>query len=188
MLKELFLDTETTGLDYRQHGVIQIAGAIRIDDEIKEKFDLLGQPMPGKLIEQKALAVNKRTPQEIEKFKSGQELYKDFIGILGEYIDKYDRADKFHLIGYNIRFDEDFLRQLFMDNQDVYWGSWVYYPPIDVMNLVAVKVMKERSELPNFKLGTVAERYEIKAEGDLHDAGTDIEITMKLFDKIRKMK
>lgn len=112
---------------------------------------------------------------------------RELTTLLGKYIDKYDRNDKYHFIGYNARFDADFVRKLFEKNGDQYFGSWFWFPPIDVMNLAAVDLLKLRNTLPNFKLATVIEKYGIKSEEEkeLHDAYTDVRLTQKLFNKLK---
>lgn len=48
-MKLLFFDLETTGTLVNKHGIHQISGAVVIDGEIKEKFNLHVQPTPPKL-------------------------------------------------------------------------------------------------------------------------------------------
>jgi DNA polymerase III alpha subunit (gram-positive type) len=46
--------------------------------------------------------------------------------------------------------------------------------------------MDSRDEMKNFKLGTVAERLGLSAEGDLHNAFVDIILTKDIFQIIYK--
>lgn len=39
-MKLLYIDTETTGVDPMQNGIVQISGCIEVDGELKEEFDL----------------------------------------------------------------------------------------------------------------------------------------------------
>lgn len=185
-MKQLFIDTETTGTDPQVHGLIQIAGSVRIDGEVKERFDIKARPNLGKDVEAEALKVNGRTFEEIMAWPDSKTMYDTFVGILGKYVDKFNRSDKFHLLGYNVRFDEEFVRQLFRDHGDVYWGSWVFYPPIDVMALAADRLMNVREKMDNFKLVTVAARLGLDVSGKLHDAAYDIEVTEKMFDFLHR--
>ena len=105
---------------------------------------------------------------------------------MNKYIDPYNKRDKFALIGYNAKFDYDFLRKWFEKQSFSYFGSFVWFPPIDVMNLAAFDSIERRSEIPNFKLGSLAKAYGINLiEDDLHDAFYDISITRDLYHRLR---
>ncbi len=64
-MKLLFFDLETTGTLVNKHGIHQLSGAVIIDGEIKEKFNLHVQPNPKALIEQAALDVAGVTREQI---------------------------------------------------------------------------------------------------------------------------
>ena len=84
----------------------------------------------------------------------------------------------------NASFDNQFLRAWFTQCGDNYFGSWFWYPPIDVMALAGIRLMHVRHELKDFKLGTVCEYFGIKPQGELHDAYVDIDLTEKLYRKL----
>ena len=44
--------------------------------------------------------------------------------------------------------------------------------------------MGVRHELPNFKLETVASHFDIKPQGEAHDAMTDIRMTMEIYRRL----
>jgi hypothetical protein len=89
---------------------------------------------------------------------------------------------KFHFVAYNAVFDAKHLRAWFEKNNDVYFGSWFFHPPIDVMGLAAVVLMNKRSSLPDFKLVTVAKVLGVKVdETKLHDAAYDIRLTREMY-------
>ena len=102
----------------------------------------------------------------------------------------WDKTDKFHVVGYNSRFDEDFFRQFFRncsETQKDYqygngYGSYFWTPSIDVMQIAARKLMGKRGELllPNFKLQTVCKAFGIE-ETDWHNALADIKATIQLY-------
>ena len=181
MSKLCFIDTETTGTDPLKNGLIQLAGLIEIDGQEKESFNFHLQPFLNDTIEENALMVNKTTKEELKSFQEPEEVYSDFSKILGMYVDKYNRNDKFFFVGYNARFDADFVRSFFEKNNDKYFGSWFWFPPIDVMNLAIVRLLQQRATMVNFKLGTIAIELGLKPEGDLHDALTDIRLTKQIF-------
>lgn len=186
--KKVFIDVETTGVDHMLNGIIQIAGTISFftDEGLSdmESFNYNVAPFPSDVIEDKALEVNKVSREQIAAYPSPQEVYGKLRNLFGKYCDKYDRQDKMFFIGYNSRFDYDFMRSWFEKNNDVYFGSFFFFPPIDVMNLAIVDLIKHRHLLPNFKLETVSKHCGITTEGMLHDADVDIELTKRLYIKL----
>ena len=106
---------------------------------------------------------------------------------MGKYIEKFDRNDKFHFIAYNANFDDNFMRSFFKKNNDNYYGSWFYWPPLDVANLAGAYLANSRSKMINFKLMTVANFLGFEADsGKAHDALYDIETTIKVFDYLKR--
>lgn len=184
-MKLFYIDVETTGLNPDKNGIIQIGGIIEIDGKEKEHINFSICPFPNDIIDEKALEVNRMTKDEILAFPPPSKTYHDLTRLILKYISKYDRTDKFHFIGYNSRFDDDFLRSWFKKCGDVYYGSYFYFPSIDVMNMAAIKFMETREVFANFKLMTVAKAAGIEIDNNkAHDAMYDIEITKKLFYKL----
>jgi len=181
--KILFYDLETTGTNPMIHGIHQISGRIEIDNETKEIFDFKVRPREGCQIVDDALKVSNVTKEQIMEYPHPREVYRDLINLLSKYVEKYEKTDKLHLAGYNIlAFDNQFLRQFFIDNNDQYFGSWFWPDSIDVYSLASNKYKQERSAFPNFQLRSVAKYAGIEVdESRLHDAQYDIEICMNLY-------
>jgi len=194
MYKLCFIDTETTGLDPQKNGLIQIAGKLillganneNILDDVFS-FNYKVKPFSGDIIEDQALSVNKTTKEEIATFTEPNVIYHQFSDELCKYVDKYNKADKFFFVGYNARFDYDFMRAFFEKNDDRYFGSFFFFPPLDVMNIAIWNLIRERKTLPNFKLETVANYLGITMDGGFHDAMKDIQITIEIFLKYLKV-
>ena len=129
--------------------------------------------------------LDKLSLEAIEKYPLSKEVFGKFKAFLAKYIDPYNKLDKAFFVGFNARFDADFVRVWFEANGDIHFGSWFWYPPIDIMQLAAIKLMKERSELPNFKLSTVCQHFGIEFdETTAHDALYDIQKTRELWQKL----
>lgn len=188
MDKILFFDLETTGVKFWQNGIHQIAGLVEIDGEVVEKFDFKVRPNPRAVIEAEALAVGNVTEEQIKAYPPMQTIHKQFTAMLGKYVNKYDKTDKFHLCGYNnMGFDNNFLRTFFSHNNDDYFGSWFWSNSLDVMVLATQHLLYERYSMPNFKLMTVAKHFGIEVdESRLHDGVYDVEITRDIYLKIIK--
>ena len=102
------------------------------------------------------------------------------------FLKSFDKKDKFHLVGYNnASFDNPFFRAFFVQNSDVYFGSWFWSDSIDCMVLASNKLRSKRSELVDFKQSTVAKYLGIEIdESKLHDAEYDIKICIQIFNKL----
>ena len=187
-MKLMYVDTETTGIETPDCGIIQIAGIIEIDGQVREDFNIKCRPYENDVISQEALDIHGITLEEIQGYHmDGLEAHKKLTAILSRYVDRYDKKDKFQIVAYNARFDADHLRAWFHKAKDKYFGSWFWHPPIDVMGVCAATMIKTRPRLENFKLGTVCKHHGIPvAEEEQHDAVYDVSITRTLWRKLAK--
>ena len=187
MEKLFFYDLETTGVMHWKNGTHQISGAVVIDGEVKESFNFNVQPHPKSIIEEEALNIAGVTREQIMAYPPMREVYDLIILMLSKYVDKYNKQDKFHLVGYNnSSFDNQFFRAFFVQNGDVYFGSWFWSDTIDVMVLASNKLKGEREKLANFKQFTVAKYLGIEVdETQLHNAEYDIKICMELYNIVK---
>lgn len=183
-MKQLFLDVETTGTDPSIHGTWQLAGHVVIDDVEKERFRLECQPLPGQMVSKQAMEATRMEIDRLRTMPPAVDTFREFKKILSRHVDKYNKKDKFELIGYNARFDADFTRAWFENLGDVYWGSWFWFPPIDVMNLCMFMLQRRRGELENFKQSTVASFLNVEFEGPAHEADHDIDVTRRLYQRL----
>lgn len=169
--KLLFFDLETTGVKFWRNGIHQIGGIVDIDGHEAERFDIRLAPNPAATIEQEALDVAGVTLEQVQSYQP---------------MNKFDKRDKMYLVGYNnAGFDNSFLRALFQQCGDKYFGSWFYPNCMDVYVMVTPFLMGVRNDMENFKLMTVARTMGIEINEDkLHDATYDIELTRDIFYKI----
>lgn len=183
MSKLLFFDLETTGVMHWRNGIHQIAGMVVIDGQVKEQFNFKVRPNPNAVIDESALAVGNVTREEIMGYEEMYDVHYRFLKMLQKYVNKFNKNDKFHLVGYNnASFDNQFLRAFFVQCEDKYFGSWFWSDSIDVMVLAANALKDERAKLENFKLKTVASYLGIMVdESRLHDAMYDIELTLAIY-------
>ncbi len=183
-MKLLFFDLETTGVNPGKNGIHQISGEIVINGKTMERFDFNVQPNPKCVIEEQALQVAGVTREQVMAYPPMDVVYRDFVSMLGKYVDKYNKTDKFFLVGYNnASFDNQFLRGFFLQNGDKYFGSWFWSNSIDVMVLASAHLAERRTEMENFKLATVANFLGVQVdENSLHDAYYDIYLTKAIYD------
>ena len=187
-MKICFIDTETTGLDSKRHGIIQIAAIMEIDGVEAGRFETFLRPASTCACDAKALEISGHTVEEIRGFKPEPDAFRDFMDFLGAHVSKFDKTDKAIFSGYNAPFDNEFVRQLFERNGDKFFGSWFWSGTVDVMGLALLKLADQRAGMENFKLGTVASHVlgfhrvqELSEANGLHNAMTDIEITRENF-------
>lgn len=186
-MKLLFFDLETTGVNFWQHGIHQMSGEIYIDGKFQDEFNFHVQPNPKCKVEPEALAVGNVTAEQIAAYKPMNEVYKELIELLGKHVDKYNKKDKFFLVGYNnASFDNQFLRAWFVQNGDQYFGSWFWANTIDTMVLATNKLMSIRPDMTDFKLKTVAAALGIEVdESQLHNAKYDLHLTQCIYYKTK---
>lgn len=187
-MKILYIDTETTGLDDETCAIWQLSGIVEIDNKEVETFNIFMKPNPDQNINLGALEATKSSFDLINKGISQFEGYNQFIYILDKYINKYDTNDKFFMVGYNNHsFDSNFIRKFMKMHGNTYYGSYFWHPGIDVMLIAAYAAMKDRQNLENFKLTTVAKSLGINViEEKLHDALYDINLTKEIFKLIQQ--
>jgi len=184
-MKLIYLDIETTGIPCPASGLIQLSGAIEIDGEFKEQFNFRMRPFPEDVVSDEALTVNGASRADLAVYDESARVFEQFVDLLGKYVDRYDRSDKFHLVAYNARFDADHLRAWFEKCGDRYFGSWFWHPVIDVMGLASVVLMRERPDICGYKLVTLAEAMGLHVDEDaVHDAVYDAELTRQLFPRL----
>jgi len=188
MSKLFFYDLETTGVRYWKNGIHQISGKIVINGKTKETFNYKVKPYKDALIEDEALEVAGITRADLQSYEEMDVVYRKLVKMLGKYVDKYTKHDKFYLVGYNnASFDNQFFRAFFTQMGDNYFGSWFWSNSIDVMVLATMQLTAVRDVMPNFKLSTVAHYYDIKVdESMLHDALYDIELTEQIYNQFVK--
>lgn len=179
MSKVLWIDTETTGLDPDKNAMIQLAYLVEIGGGVVEEGDFLIRPFEGAKVDEKALEINKRSGAEIMAFDELGLVMKDFKKILAKYVNKFNKLDKFVLAGYNVSFDEQFLRSAFTLTKDKFFGSWFFWPKREVASYVSEHIAEQGLRLKNYKLETLCKHFSIEIQA--HEAMSDIAATRDLY-------
>ena len=116
-MKLFFFDVETTGTNPAKNGIHQISGEIVIDGETKESFDFKVKPNPKAIIEDEALKISGVTVEQIMSYPDMKTIYLELVKMMSKYVDKFNKLDKFFLVGYNnASFDNQFFRGFFLQN------------------------------------------------------------------------
>ena len=184
MTKLLFIDTETTGLDAKRNDIITLSGVI---EDTEQKFQPVSfnyemQPYDYNTIQQTALDINKLTVEKIKTFEQPNTAVGRFIALLDNYVDRYDKNDKFTVVGYNVKFDLEFLRVTFEKAGEKYFGSYINGYPIDVYELLKYLNIVKGWNVDKQNLWRYVEMYNLKLEGqEFHNSMSDILYTRQLF-------
>lgn len=186
-MKLLYLDTETTGITDNS-AVVQIAGAIEIDGEVVEWFNIRCRPHLNADISESALEVIGFTLEELNREQEPINALFEFETLLQKYVDKYNKNDKFIMISHNHPFDFRMLYNFYKRLNNNYLGSFLNFKlNVCTLNLIkSLQVMEILPILENNKLGTWCNYFNIKLE-NAHDALEDIRATRKLYKHIEKL-
>jgi len=184
-MKIIYVRIETTGIACPESGLVQLTGAVEVDGEVKERFNFPMRPFPNDIVSQEGIGQNSASARELAARDNPARVFEKFVALLDRYVDRYDRFDKFHLVAYNARFDAEHLRAWFEKNRDRYFSSWFWHPAIDAMNFAATVLMGARSDVVDFKLGTVAELLGVFVEQErVHEPEYAIELTRIVFGRL----
>ena len=184
MIKSLYIDLETTGLNPILNGIVQVAVIIELDGKVKDSDTLATNvaPLEGDEITAKALEVTGLDEQVIKTYPNPHKVFGDLKQLFGKYVDPFNPQDKYFFVGYNAYFDYQFMRNFWNKMNDKYFGSWFWYPPLDVMILAQYFLRRERHKLKRFTLSDVAKYLGIPVEDSkLHGAVYDTELVRTVY-------
>ncbi len=176
-----YTDTETTGLDPNVHEVIQAAFIIEENGKILGENEFTFRPKNFDVISQESLDVNGITVAELKKYPPAHLSFARMEKWLNQFIDRFDKNDKMYPVGYNVKFDIQFMVSLFESNNNPYFGSYFNFKTIDLLSLMYLHDFMGTHKLKNYKLGTVSEHYGLSPS--THDAMDDVRTTRELCHK-----
>ena len=184
-MKFLYLDTETTGVNPKEDSIFQIS-CIYVDTDAPEirpeEYDFKLAPYKNKGLSLMAAEKTGMTDEVINSYTQQDLVFKKFQEKICAKVNPRDRKDKMFLLGYNVSFDDSFLREWFSFNGDRYYGSYFWNPCLDAMPLAGLRLMATRPLMPNFQLSTVYEALTGKDLEGAHDAMADVRATKEIFD------
>ncbi|MDD5549342.1 MAG: 3'-5' exonuclease [Sulfurovaceae bacterium] len=175
-----YIDTETTGLDAKKHGIVQIACLIVEDHKIIDEIDLLIDPFSYKencVCDDKALEINGRTLEEIEHFPNSDDQLQKFV----DFLSNHTVEDKLQVAGYNVDFDIGFIKDWF-SSCDGKFSDFFNYKTLDILSLVRHVEYMGIVEMESHKLADACAYFEIPLIA--HDALNDIKATYRLHEEI----
>ncbi|MBA7621073.1 3'-5' exonuclease DinG [subsurface metagenome] len=190
MTKLFWVDLETTGTQ-PGHEITECAFIIEINGKVKSERNILVRPLaidPNNVesgvvrpIDDEALAITGCSVEDLKSSGriSGKELYRSLLDVVETYVDKFNRDDKFIMAGHNVSFDQRFLKALWDQCGDQYFGSWFFWETLNLLDVVKVWQVVIGKRLESKKLSDIAEYFGIPLEK--HQAINDIKATRDLF-------
>jgi DNA polymerase III epsilon subunit family exonuclease len=169
----IVLDLETTGASPTTGCAITEIGAIAIrGGEILEEFSSFVNPQVA--LPEYIVNLTGITDEMLMDAPLINEVFPDFI----EFIDLHEHV---HLVAHNAPFDLGFLKAAAAQLSH----TWPKYEVIDTVKL-ARRVI-ERSEIENYKLGTLSQFFNTKALPNhraLDDVKTTVEVLHRLIERL----
>lgn len=183
-MKLLLIDTETTGLIPGQHCVVQVAVRITANPGEVKSFSFLLKPRKGAQVADEALKVQGITREDLQSDErySYTDGFHRFQSLLKQFVDPFNKRDKFHVFAYNQDFDQRFLRQFWADHDDNCFDSWFWSPWHCVWGMAGLRIIDQRPSLKSTKLCDMAKFLDIDtAPCKLHDAAGDVALTAQVL-------
>lgn len=185
MLKLCILDCETTGLDNRKCALVQLSGKVMINKEVVSTFDFKIRPFEDSEIQDEALKVNGLTLEELMSYPAPSEALVQIKEYFYQFVDHDDPKDLLIPVGYNVKFDEGFVKSLF-NKLNAYnsYKNIFSHRTIDVMGMALAYLFNtgEAEKMEKFHQYNVADALGISYNKDgLHEATEDASICEKIF-------
>ncbi len=184
MIKCLWVDTETTGLDPHKHEIVQLAGIIEAPGVLATEFNYKVAPLDFESISDEAMKVHGMSIEEVKKHASPKDVHMEFKKLLYGYVSPYDPMDKLILCGQNVQFDSNMLRSFFAKQGDKYWDSLVTSGHFDLRFLsAALEVYCDKKIFKKYNLSAICDIMNVSLS-QAHDAMHDIKATRECCLKI----
>ena len=169
----IVLDLETTGASPANGCAITEIGAIAVrGGEVLEEFSSFVNPQVA--LPEYIVNLTGITDEMLVDAPLISEVFPDFIDFI-------DRHENVHLVAHNAPFDIGFLKAAATALSHI----WPKYEVIDTVKL-ARRVI-DRSEIPNYKLGTLSQFFDTKALPNhraLDDVKTTVEVLHRLIERL----
>lgn len=156
------VDTETTGLSAGRDEIIEVAAILFDSWTPITKFETLLKP-------------KKEIPRDITKLTGiSNEMVSDSPAFYEILDSLYDFIGNYNIVGHNLKFDMGFL---YKNGLDTFSQKRKYFDTLDI----ARKTLKD---MPNYKLETLSNYYNIRDNSTAHRALSDCLATGYLFNNL----
>jgi DNA polymerase-3 subunit epsilon len=183
--KVVWFDTETTGVDHKENGLVQLAAVYEESRKVLDTFEIKCKPFKGQIVTAEACKVHGFKINDLRTdpaFVDPLIAHAKFVEFLARRINKFDKGDKAYCGGQNITFDINFLSAWFEKCGDGYLGSFLARGKrLDVLSVVSLAEYAGLLKVDNFKLETLAAHFGVELKA--HDALSDILAAREIFYK-----
>jgi DNA polymerase III epsilon subunit-like protein len=184
----LILDTETTGLDPKTHGLITLSMVVETDSK-RKIWNGLNTEWRIKSIDASALKVNNFLLSELSRAPdaSWQALdYENFVYSFVDFLIQHSEQVEF-LVGMNVQFDISFIKKA-CEDFNIKIDSLLPRKQIDP--LVFASCLKDMGMLSpsikNINSKSLYDFYEIDYSKGFHSSDQDCKFTWELWQKMKK--
>lgn len=196
--KYLLIDTETTGLDPRKNAVIEIGAQIlsdRLEVVETDPFRVLIRPHEDAVIDKRALNVNNhhwcadKDSEEYQKALTPEAALEALEAFLKPH---FDIVTWIVLVGWNVGFDEEFLKGLFyhVHKEEPTTGRppWPFhYHKIDLLGVVRFFDARIGRARKSYKLEHIAkDLFGVMSDFAMHTALGDSQMCIKVAQEVEK--
>jgi len=199
----IVLDTETTGLDPEHADIIELA-AIPLDAELNPRegvkpFHTFIQPQPHHPIAKQAIEVNGHTwvyDHESETYKNALPYDRAWTHFYDWMATLYEKMQWIITVGWNVSFDEAFLRYLHAHpdvpgragSQAYVKKQWPFhYHKIDLIGVCRYLDLRAGRTRKSYKLEKMAEHYFGSiSDFHMHTALGDADMSLKVLRKMEQ--
>jgi DNA polymerase III epsilon subunit-like protein len=185
--RRFWVDTETTGIDFRRNFAFQMSYLIEEDNKILTKRTI--EMRPDNYVDfefdDKAFKVHGYSKEQIVAMQSEISGYQTLISDLEMFA-----GPKLTICGYCIDFDIKFIKALFYRNNSKrnpsksgFFNNYFDPMPFDIMQFVQGFRIAGLLDLPSISLEKVCSHFGISTEG-AHHSMIDISATKQVFDTL----
>lgn len=177
----VFIDTETTGLNFDIHEIIELGGLVvsqagvlegKPHFEVLEEFNFKIKPEHIELANPTALKVNHYNEADWIDAISLAEALKHLTAIAKDGI----------MVGHNIAFDFCFIQKAF---QTTKIENTMHYHKLDTISIAYAK-LHGNDDIDRFSLHSLCEYFSIENERE-HSALADAKATFELYQKLMEL-
>lgn len=181
----LFVDVETTGLDNKKHGVVELAvelykDGVKINEFNEHFFDKRSPVSLG------ALKVNKKTVAKLYESTLEDLSVMKFI----DWLIALDLKGPTYICGHNVQFDVGFIKAMLAKYGVEDLEQIVGYKYLDTFTLASALILTGKLQTDNnaTNLGAIAKGLGIDlSQYTLHTAKDDVRLTVDVFFKMLEL-
>ncbi len=170
--KLIFIDIETTGLDFTQNEIIEIGAVLVSDGEIIKEFECKVNPISIQNSNPISLKINHYNKEDWQDAVSLPEALEKLLEISNDAI----------MVAHNVAFDSQFLDYAFLNTG---LKNNMHYHKLDTISIAYAK-LHGMGDMQKYSLRSLCEQFQIENK-NAHSALSDARATYELYKKLMLM-